>query len=134
MTKDEYSSKHFPGVNPSMRPSGNQILVQLRTVAKKSAGGIVLVDDTRDFNQGNTQIAKLVAAGKIAFHDRSSGETWKEGAWAEIGDVIIVPKWGGFRYELPIDGSDDRAVFCLFNDFEIKGVITDNFEQFDIIL
>ena len=134
MNKDEYVAKHFPEVNPSMRPAGNQIVVQLRTVAKKSSGGIVLVEETRDFNQGNTQIAKLVRAGNIAFHDRASGEVWKEGAWAAIGDVVVVPKWGGFRYELQIGDTEEKATFCLFNDFDVKGVIEENFEQFDVIL
>jgi len=134
VNKDEYVSKHFPEVPSSFEPAGNQILVQLRTVATKTAGGILLATETRDFNQGNTQIGRLVKVGHIAYKDRASGDSWKEGAWAGIGDIVVVPKWGGFRFELPVPGTEDMAVFAVFEDFNVKGTITDNFEAFDRIL
>lgn len=133
MNKDEYTKKHFPEVQSGARPVGNQIMVQLRTVPKK-VGSIVLVEETKNFNQGNTQVARVVAVGQIAFRDRSSGDTWKEGAWAEVGDIVLAPRYGGFRFEVPIDGSDDVAVFSIFNDYDVKMVIESNFESFDKIL
>lgn len=134
MTKDEYISEHFPAVECGAKPTGNQILVQLRTARKKSVGGIVLVEETREFNNGNTQLARLVKVGQIAYKNRESGETWKEGVWATVGDVIIVPKHGGFRVEIPIPGTEDKAIFAIFNDYEVKMVVEDNFESFDQIL
>lgn len=132
MTKEDYIKEHFPRVDPSAIPSGNQILVQLRTV-KKRHGSIILAAETTDFNKHNTQLGLLVRAGQIAYRNRESGAEWKEGAWAKIGDVVVVPKWGGFRYELPIEGSDDTAVFCVFNDYDVKMVVEQNFDQFDRI-
>lgn len=133
MTKDEYVAQHFPAVEPSAQPCGNQIIVQLRTV-KKKVGSIILAAETQDFNKHNTQVGRLVACGQIAFRNRESGEVWKEGAWAQLGDVVVVPKWGGFRYEIPIADTDDTAVFCVFNDYEVKMVVASNFEAFDRIL
>jgi len=132
--KAEYVAKNFPDIVPKVKPAGNQILIQLKTVTKKSSGGIVLVEETRDFNQGNTQVAKLVKVGQIAYQDRNTGETWKEGAWANVGDLVLAPRFGGFRFELPIPGSDDTAVFALINDFDVKMVIEGDFEAFDRIL
>ena len=133
-TKTEYVQDHFPEVDPGVKPCGNQILVQFRTLKQKTSGGIVLVEDTKEFNNGNTQIARVVRIGQIAFRDRNTGETWKEGAWAEVGDIIIVPRWGGFRFEVPIPGSDDTAIFAVFEDFNVKLVVEGKFEQFDKLL
>lgn len=133
MNITEYVANHFPEVDTGVQPCGNQIVVQLRTV-KKKAGSILLVNETTDFNKHNTQVGRLVLCGQIAFRNRESGEEWKEGAWANVGDIVIVPKWGGFRFEIAIPGSEDTAVFCVFNDFEVKMVVKDNFEAFDKIL
>ena len=56
MTKEQYVERHFPNVEPGSRPTGNQVLIQLRTVPKK-VGSIVLVEETKSFNRGNTQVA-----------------------------------------------------------------------------
>lgn len=134
MNRDAYIAEHFPEVDCGARPVGNQILVQLRTVRKKSSGGIILAEETKEFNQGNTQVARLVKVGQIAFRHRESGEAWKEGAWAEVGDVVIMPKYGGFRFEIPLPDRDEKAIFALFNDYEVKLVVEDHFEAFDKIL
>lgn len=134
MTKDEYIAAHFPDVTPGARPCGNQVLVQFRTLKSVSKGGIVLANDTKEFNNGNTQIARVVGLGQIAYKDRNTGEEWKEGAWANVGDIVIVPRWGGFRFEVPIPGTEDKAIFAIFEDFNLKIVVESNFESFDTLL
>ena len=133
ISREEYISKHFPETAPGARPCGAQILVQLRTLKEKTSGGIILAHETKDFNNGNTQIAKVVATGHIAFRNRETGEVWKEGVWANVGDLIVVPKWGGFRYEVPLENGD-KAIFCVFNDTDVKLVVESGFENFDVIL
>ncbi len=134
MDKEQYSKEHFPEVDPGAKPCGPQVMIQLRTVKKQSSGGIILATETREFNQGNTQVARVVRVGQIAFRDRSSGETWKEGAWAEAGDIVLAPRYGGFRFEVPIPGTEDEAIFAIINDTDIKMVIEGNFAAFDRIL
>ena len=134
MDKEQYIKEHFPDVDPGAKPCGPQIMIQLRTVKKQSTGGIILATETREFNQGNTQVARVVRVGQIAFRDRNSGETWKEGAWAEVGDIVLAPRYGGFRFEVPIPGTDDEAIFAIINDTDIKMVIEGNFAAFDKIL
>ncbi len=134
MTKDEYIKQHFPEVTPGVRPAGAKIIVQLRTVKEKTSGGILLVEETKEFNNGNTQIGRIVALGGIAFRDRSSGEEWKEGKWADIGDLVIMPRWGGFRFEVPIAGTKDKAIFAVFDDTNVQMVVESNFEAFDQLL
>ena len=134
MTREQYIEQHFPEVECGARPTGNQILCQLRTVKKKSSGGIILSEATKEFNQSNTQVVRLVKIGQIAFRNRESGEEWKEGAWANVGDVIIAPKYGGFVFQVPIPGTEDKAHFALYNDYEVKLVVEGNFEAFDQLL
>lgn len=134
LSKEQYIEKHFPTVDSGARPTGNQIMIQLRTTPKQSRGGIVLVEETKDFNKGNTQVARVVSLGNIAYRDRTSGDTWKEGAWAEVGDIVLAPRFGGFRFEVAIPGTEDEAVFAIINDYDIKMVIESNFESFDKIL
>jgi co-chaperonin GroES (HSP10) len=134
ISKEQYIEKHFPQVDCGATPCGNQVIIQLRTVPKRSAGGIVLVDETREFNQGNTQIARVIKLGQIAYRDRNSGDVWKEGAWADVGDIVLVPRYGGFRFSVPIPGTDDEAHFAVINDYDIKMRIDGNFESFDKLL
>lgn len=134
MTKDEYIKQHFPEVSPGAVPCGAKILVQLRTVKETTDAGIILAQETKEFNNGNTQIGRLVAVGGIAFRDRSTGEEWKEGAWAKVGDLIILPRWGGFRFEVPVPNSKNKAIFAIFDDTNVQMVVEENFESLDQLL
>ena len=134
MNYDEYIVKHFPQIDDGIKLCGNKILCQLRTVPKASAGGIVLVNDTKDFNQHNTRVAILRKLGPIAFRSRETGSEWREGAWAVVGDVVIIPSFGGFRFALPIPGTDDEAIFCIIDDYTLQLVVEANFEAFDKLL
>lgn len=133
VTKEEYIKKHFPEVEPGCVPCGAQILVQLRTVPKKH-GMIELVHETKEFNQGNTRVCRLIRIGNIAFRNRETGQLWREGVWANPGDILIMPAWGGFRFEVPIEGTDDKAIFAVYSDHEVKLVVNSNFEAFDQLL
>lgn len=125
----------FPDVEPGVKPLGARVLVQLRTVRAKTVSGIVLVDDTRDFNKANTQLGKVIALGPIAFCNRETGKTWNEGVWAEPGEFVRIPKYGGDRFQRKIPGAEETAVFCIFSDHElIARVDPEAFEELDEIL
>lgn len=132
--KEEYIRKHFPEIEPGCEPCGAQILVQLRTMQSRSKGGIILAADTKDFNQHNTRVGRLVKKGSIAFRNRDTGQLWREGVWAQNGDIVIMPAWGGFRFEVPIPGTEETAVFCTYSDHEVKLVVNSNFSAFDKLL
>ena len=125
----------FPSVNPGVTPLGTRVLVQLRTVRSKTASGIVLVDDTRQFNKVTTQLGKVINIGPIAFRNRETGQLWPEGVWARPGDYIRLPKYGGDHFERKIPGTEDTALFCLFQDHEIIAKVDpEAFEEIDEIL
>jgi len=117
----------FPEVNPGQRPYGGRVIVQLRRV-KKKAGRIIIVDETKESEKWNNMIGRIVAIGPLAFKNRDTMQPWAEGSWAEIGDFVRVPKWGGDRWERPVPGEDgeDPVLFMTINDHELISEVTDD--------
>ena len=123
----------FPAVNPGVRPFGEKVLVQLRMVRKRTAGGIVLAEETRDYNRDACLLGKVVALGPIAFHNRDTGEPWKEGTWCKPGDYVRVIKYGGDRFKRKLN-EDDFVEFVIMKDHEVNaGVDPEAFEDLDEI-
>ncbi len=125
----------FPEVDPGKYPLGGRVMVQLRTVRKATAGGIILPDETREFNKANTRLGKLIRIGPLAFRNRDTGEVWREGVWAKVGQFVTIPQYGGSRFERKIPGTDESAVFATFSDHELIEVVDpEAFEELDEIL
>lgn len=125
----------FPSIHPGVQPLGTRVLVQLRTVRTRTSAGIILADDTKQFNKVTTQLGRVVALGPIAFRNRDTGQLWPEGVWARTHDFVRIPKYGGDRFERKIPGSEDTATFCLFQDHEIIAKVDpEAFEELDEIL
>ena len=111
----------FPVVEPGVRPLGARVLVQLRMVREKTAGGILLAAATREFKESICQFAKVLALGPLAFRNRSTAEPWPEGMWAKEGDVVRVPRYGGDRMAKEI--AEGPVVFVIFEDSQINAAI-----------
>ena len=110
----------FPDVDSGIEPLGGRVLVQLRRVKRTTASGIVLAGETREFEKFNTQVAKVVALGALAFKKKDTLEPWPEGVWADVGSFVRVPKYGGDRFEVAITNEpEEPALFMLINDHEL---------------
>jgi co-chaperonin GroES (HSP10) len=116
----------FPAVDPGLRPYGSRVLVQIRSAKKKTKGGIILSSETQETVAWNTQVAKVVGLGPLAFHNREKMTPWPEGAWCKEGDYVRIPKFGGDKFEVPHGPKAEGAValFALFNDLDILGAVT----------
>jgi co-chaperonin GroES (HSP10) len=118
----------FPIIDPLMAPYGARILVQLRAVKEKvSSAGIFIPQETKETEKWNTQVGKIISIGPLAFKKRESMEPWPEGAWAQVGDFVRVPKWGGDRWEIDFkddQGAEGKCLFTFFNDHELIGKVT----------
>lgn len=131
MTQAEMASdkiaEAFPQVDPGAVPFGSRVLVQFRTPKKKTAGGIFLTDETVETEKWNTQVARVVSVGPLAFKSRDKQTPWPEGAWAKPGDFVRVSKYGGDRWEVPIaEGKSEQAVFAIFNDLDLIAKVTND--------
>ena len=122
-TYEDAMAEAFPAVDAGIIPFGSRVLVQIRTPKSKSSGGIILSTDTKDTEKWNTQVAKVVAVGPVAFKNRTTLEAWPEGDWCKVGDFVRVAKYGGDRYEVPLN-NNESAMFVIFNDLDIIGQVT----------
>ncbi len=119
-TYENAMAEAFPAADAGVQPFGSRVLVQIRTPKTKTASGIIIDSGSRDTEKWNTQVAKVVAHGPVAYRNRNTLEPWPEGGWAHPGDYVRVPKYGGDRWEVPLpDGSN--ALFVIFNDLDIIG-------------
>lgn len=111
--------KSFPNVSPKVLPVGARILCQLITPRKTTASGLILVEETKETERWNNQVARVIAMGPLAFCNRETSEPWKEGMWCEPGDFVIIPRWGGQRRTVTDVKGDDPVFFVTVNDHEI---------------
>ena len=121
----------FPSVDPRERPAGNLVLFQLRRPKGKTEGGIIIVADAQQTELDNNQVAKVIAIGPLAFHNRNTNEEWPEGAWARVGDYVRIPKYQGDRfirhYVRRDDGTEtrDEVHFVYMKDLAIISLLDD---------
>jgi len=114
----------FPSVDPGAKPLGGRVMVQIRRSKKKTTkGGIVLVEETKETEKWNTQVAKVIAVGPLAFKNRNTMESWPEGAWCAAGDYVRAPRYGGDRWTAPAEDGN-KAYYVLLNDLDVLGVVT----------
>jgi co-chaperonin GroES (HSP10) len=114
----------FPACDPGVQPFGSRVLVQIRTPKRKTAGGIILTTETRETDAWNTQIAKVIAMGELAFRNRTTMDRWPEGNWCEVGEFVRVPKYGGDRWTVKTADGEDEALLVIFNDLDLIGKVT----------
>lgn len=121
-TYEDALAEAFPAIEAGIQPFGSRVLVQIRTPKTKTTSGIIIDTGSRDTEKWNTQVAKVVSHGPVAYRNRNTLEPWPEGGWAHPGDYVRVPKYGGDRWEVatPDGGS---ALFVIFNDLDIIGKV-----------
>ncbi|CAB5219883.1 GroES chaperonin family [uncultured Caudovirales phage] len=116
----------FPELDFGISPTGSRVLVQIRR-PKTQIGSILLSNYTKDAEQDNTQVAKVISVGPLAFRNRNTMEQWPEGAWYKEGDFVFVSKYGGARWRRDIPGQKGEKVeFVIFNDLDIVGTVYSN--------
>lgn len=121
-TYENALAEAFPVAEPGIQPFGSRVLVQIRSPLQKTASGIILDTGTKDTEKWNTQVAKVIAVGPLAFKNRTSMEPWPEGSWCKQGDFVRVAKYGGDRWEVSLP-SGESALFVIFNDLDIIGSV-----------
>lgn len=127
---DDKLSAAFPVVDPGERPLGSLVLLQVKQAMTKTEGGIVLTKNDIETEFDNTQVAKVIALGRVAYHTRDTLVPWPEGAWIQVGDYVRISQHNGKRWTKPIPGTrgnsvEERVTFVLIDDLHIASVISD---------
>jgi co-chaperonin GroES (HSP10) len=113
----------FPPCDPGVVPFGSRVLCQIRTPKSKTKGGIILTSDVRETEHYNTQVAKVIGVGSLAFKNRNTMEAWPEGSWCEVGDFVRIPRYGGDRWSVKTNDGEE-AIVVIFNDLDLVGRVT----------
>ena len=119
----------FPDVSAGQKPFGGRVVVQLRRIKKTTASKIILVAETKETEKWQNMIGRVVEVGPLAFKNRDTMNPWPEGSWAQVGDYVRVPKWGGDRWEREVpneEGNEDPVLFMTINDHELIARVTDD--------
>ena len=98
------------------KPSGWRILVLPFTPKDKTAGGLIISQESLDKARIATNCGYVLKIGPLAYHDKQKYPT---GPWCKKGDWVIFARYAGSR--LPIEGGEVR----ILNDDEVLGTIPD---------
>lgn len=130
--REKYIADHFPDVAYGGKVPGPCVLIQLRMVPTASKGGIVIPQQTRDFNEQQTTLGLVRQLGPTAFKDKGTGEAWREGAWYKEGDLVMAQRYKGRRFAIGVPGSENRVVFviCEREDF-VDWIVDESFEDLE---
>lgn len=116
----------FPDFDPKFVPFGHRVLLQLRRVFAKTKSGIVLVQETKDNEAYNIQVARIMRVGPLAFKRRDNGEEWPEGVWGKPGDFVKIMRYEGDRWSFDLPDGGEPVQLVLANDANLLGRYTGN--------
>lgn len=119
----------FPDVAPPYGvPFGYLAMLQLRLPLQVSQGGIIIPELEQDNERYRTQAALVRAIGSQCFHDRQTGDPWKEEPWYAVGDFIRCPMYGGDRFDVAIPGvgGDAKVTFVFIKECDAIAPVVGN--------
>lgn len=93
-------------------PTGHHVVIKLKEIESKSAGGIILAQTTHKKEQAGGQLAEVLAVGPTAWNEYDS-------PWAKVGDTVVTVRYPGAQYDY--DGED--SLNRIINDDEVIGVV-----------
>lgn len=111
----------FPEIDPGIDVAGDRVLVQLRREKTASKGGIILVDETRATLRFNETVAKVRQIGPLAYKSPDTLESWPEGPWCKVGDLVRTIKYGGDRF---VVNPEDEGAPVVFITIQAREVIS----------
>lgn len=112
----------FPTVDCGIQPFGSSVVVQIRRAKSQTKAGLYIPEEARKTESSNTQVARVVSIGPLAYKNRNTMQAWPEGSWCTKHDFVRVPKYGGDRWTVAL--GDEEIEFVMFNDLDIRGLIT----------
>ncbi len=95
-------------------PTGAHILVKVERPPEKTAGGIILIEQTREVEQMASTKGRVISVGT---------EAWDEFAspWANCGDTVLFAKYAGLKVP-DADPDDSESEYRVMNDTDVLGI------------
>ena len=113
--KEPLNPEHIKAVVDELpTPRGWRILVLPFTPKDKTAGGLIISQESLDKARIATNCGYVLKIGPLAYLDK---EKYPTGPWCKEKDWVIFARYAGSR--LPIEGGEVR----ILNDDEVLGTI-----------
>lgn len=103
----------FPNVDPGHHAVGVRILVQLKRVPEKTAGGLIKPIESQEADQAATPYGKVVNLGSACFTEAQTG--MRHSPDFKAGDYVRIPKWIGDKFAV------DGVTFTFYNWWDVIG-------------
>lgn len=101
---------------PPIFPVGYYVLIRLRKKQERTAGGIILTQDTRDQADTRANTGWVEWLGPLAYKDKAR---FPEGAWCQKGDFVSWKRYQDQRFDI---GGETYVVVA---DDKVDAVIPD---------
>ena len=106
-------------IDPLPNPTGWRLLIQPMRVEEKTQGGIVLVPESKQYNDTACHVGKVIKQGPTCYQ----GEQFSV-PWCHVGDYVLYSKHVGQRVEIKeLDGT--ITPYLIMNDDDIRGLVND---------
>jgi len=111
---------HVENINASTAtqlpvPCGYKLLIELPESEETTAGGIVLVEKTKQAEELGSIVGRVLAMGPDAYRDHDKFPT---GPFCEVGDHIMMRAYSGTRFK--VRGREYR----MLNDDSVEAVVS----------
>lgn len=104
-----------------VRPAGWRILVRPKEVARQTAGGIHLLDETVQGEEYLLHVGQVVAVGETAFSDERLFPGRRR--LYEVGQWVLFPQHAGMR--IRVQEGETRVAYRILNDDQVVGTVSD---------
>ena len=111
--KDDLMDDQIP------EPTGWRLLVKPYLVETKTAGGLILVEESKQYADAATYIGQVVRMGPDCYH----GERFAE-PWCQVGDWVLFARHVGQAIE--VKQADGRVTpYRMINDDDVRARVED---------
>jgi chaperonin GroES len=98
-----------------IEPTEFKVLIKPKTVEEKTAGGIIIPDESKDREQFAQMEGELVAVSPLAF----TYADWKDGSPPKPGNRVLFAKFAGAKVK-----GRDSVEYRIVNDKDIAAVLS----------
>ena len=99
-------------------PAGYRMLIKLFELEQVSKGGIILVDESKQYADIACQVGEVIKQGPDCY----TGEKFSR-PWCKKGDFVIFAKHAGQKLEIKRDEKIDKYLFI--NDDDVRATVKD---------
>lgn len=106
------------------KPVGYRMLVKPYKMPKRSAGGIILADESQKYADVACFVGQVMAQGDECYSGRD--DRFSNGPWCEVGDWVAYARHVGQTVKMKNSSNpEDDDEYMIINDEDVRAVVPD---------